>query len=144
MTSELLDIKWGNKQIMEANKHKLKEIHITSRLGRANDGVGTKWIFLPKVVSGNDDWRAEAECRGLPTDYFFPNKGRMPAGQMEWVMSVCRSCSVRWECFVDAIETEVGGNEHGIRGGIMPRTRMAMRRQMNIELEPSLKSERSQ
>lgn len=64
-------------------------------------------------------WRARAVCSGLPIDIFFPLEVPGPRSHDPYkrARGVCASCSVRRECFREALES----NElEGFRAGLTP------------------------
>lgn len=56
-------------------------------------------------------WYADAACVGLPTVWWFPEKG----GTTEKAVEVCEGCPVRRQCLHHAIEQ---GYTHGVWGGL--------------------------
>lgn len=67
-------------------------------------------------------WRDFAICRGLPTDVFYPEDGRIS----KELRTLCESCSVVTECLADAFR-QSGTEDFGIRGGTTARERRRMR-----------------
>lgn len=61
-----------------------------------------------------DNWRDDAECKGLDPNLFFPTVGESAAEPK----AVCMTCPVRSECREDAI---VNHEQHGIWGGLSER-----------------------
>ena len=67
-------------------------------------------------------WRAEANCKGLPVDWFFPDKPvTMPPAAAE----LCGACPVRLDCLVDATFHD---EPFGIWGGATPAQRDRLRK----------------
>lgn len=66
-------------------------------------------------------WMADANCRGLDPELFFPAKGE----ETSQIKAVCRACDVQAECLAYAMN---GGEEHGIWGGLSGRERRRLRR----------------
>ena len=60
-------------------------------------------------------WMDEAACAGLPTDWFFPDRGG--AGLAARAKAVCAGCPGRQECLGYARAT---GTLDGIWGGLTP------------------------
>lgn len=57
-------------------------------------------------------WSERAQCKGYPTELFFPLRDR--GGGVEEAKAVCAVCGVRSECLADALAT---GDTHAVRGG---------------------------
>lgn len=75
-------------------------------------------VLLPPAPA----WHADAACREYPRDWWFPQLGESTRRAVE----VCQRCPVRGECLDEALaDPEL---DHGIRGGLAPRKRAAMRR----------------
>jgi WhiB family redox-sensing transcriptional regulator len=62
------------------------------------------------------DWMADANCRGLNTDLFFPNRGE-PTDDLR---QICRRCDVQTECLTYALDND---EDKGIWGGLSGRER---------------------
>ena len=67
-------------------------------------------------------WVAEAECRGVDPDLFFPENGA-PTNEAK---AVCGRCPVQHECLQYALEA---GEKFGVWGGRSEKERRRMRRQ---------------
>ena len=65
-------------------------------------------------------WQAEAACRGVDPDLFFPERG----GATAEAKAVCADCPVAVECLAYAMETY----QVGIWGGKSGRERNQIRR----------------
>ena len=72
-----------------------------------------------------EPWQADAECRDLPPDLFFPSSG--PG--TEAAKAVCATCPVCADC-LDAALRRV--EQHGVWGGTTPRERRRMRRGLAV------------
>lgn len=69
-----------------------------------------------------EDWRADANCKEIPTDIFFPERGEeIP----DVVREVCAACTVRMQC----LDFAVANKEPGFWGGTAERTRRKLRRE---------------
>ena len=66
-------------------------------------------------------WRSEALCVGMPTELFFPGRGKKPEGA-----ELCRRCPVRVPCARDGLE-QPSHLDFGIWGGMTPRDRRGFR-----------------
>ena len=77
--------------------------------------------FLKGLVESQPAWRREAECRDMGTAVFFPIRGQSNKPGL----AVCSSCPVKAECLAEALAEEV---DHGIRGGLTARARVAARK----------------
>lgn len=65
-------------------------------------------------------WTEQAACVGLPTEWFFPERGGAAAvGQAK---AICHGCPVVGECLAFAFAT---ATEDGIWGGLTPAERAA-------------------
>jgi WhiB family transcriptional regulator, redox-sensing transcriptional regulator len=70
------------------------------------------------------DWHADANCRGLNPEIFYPGQGASTAE----AKAICRECDVQVECLTVALnEPEV----FGIWGGLSERQRQRARRARN-------------
>ena len=71
------------------------------------------------------DWHAEAACRGMDPDIFYPVGG----GASLEAPKICSECPVRQQCL------EQGANdEYGIWGGWHPYERRLMKRQRRLQV----------
>lgn len=73
-----------------------------------------------------EPWTADAECKGMPTSWFFPEKGA------DWVQcrAVCDRCVVKADCLDAALRR---GEKFGCWGGTSERERRGMRREIRVE-----------
>ena len=78
------------------------------------------------------DWRARAACRALPSDLFFP-AGELEeeaVEQAEEAKAVCERCPVRTQC----LEFAIASNQpYGIWGGANASERRSIRRRRLAE-----------
>lgn len=65
-------------------------------------------------------WQAEAACRGVDPDLFFPEKGE----SLEPARAVCAKCAVREECLEYSLD---GSEKHGVWASTSERQRRTMR-----------------
>lgn len=72
------------------------------------------------------DWLERGECRGLPTEWWFPPAPITPEAtvQMRKAKRICFTCRVRAEC-LDYGLTE----DYGIWGGLSPKQRQRLRKE---------------
>lgn len=78
----------------------------------------------------NPDWRAEADCRYMPTWLFYPEAGgdtRSADHHATVARYVCYGCPVRAECLATALMTH---DRNGIWGGTNEKERRALLRQV--------------
>ena len=74
----------------------------------------------------NLDWQAEAACRGVDPEVFFPNASLGLIGlQVERAKAVCASCTVAKECLDLSL---VSGHETGVWGGLSEEERRSFAR----------------
>ena len=84
-------------------------------------------IESPRAWDAHLSWRAEAECRDLNPNLFFPVGVPGPAvDQIATAMEICSMCSVRSECLEFAITSN---QEFGVWGGTSAEERRVLRRQ---------------
>jgi hypothetical protein len=71
-------------------------------------------------------------CAEIGGDLFFPEKEGQPFGNIEIAMAkrICQSCPHKTECAEWGIKREI----YGIWGGLLPRQRQIMRKELNITL----------
>lgn len=67
------------------------------------------------------DWHADANCRGMDPELFFPGQGE----STKEAKAVCRACDVQVECLLAALNNT---EKHGIWGGKSERERRAIQR----------------
>jgi WhiB family redox-sensing transcriptional regulator len=66
-------------------------------------------------------WTAEARCRTLDPDIFFPSDGL----GVQRAVAICAECPVREPCLEYALRN---GIQHGVFGGLSERARARLRR----------------
>ncbi|HVF33534.1 MAG TPA: WhiB family transcriptional regulator [Acidimicrobiales bacterium] len=71
----------------------------------------------------NLDWKADAACRDLDVDLFFPDS----ESESEPALEVCAVCPVRAACLDFALRT---GQHDGVWGGLTETERKRVRRRM--------------
>lgn len=69
------------------------------------------------------DWMADAACRGMDTELFYPGRGESTAE----AKAVCAACTVTDECRLSAL---VEREKFGIWGGLSERERRAARKEI--------------
>ena len=52
------------------------------------------------IRAGIPEWQERANCNGVPTDAFYPEKGESPRGALR----ICAGCEVRTECLEWALD----------------------------------------
>lgn len=75
------------------------------------------------------EWLADAACRGLDPELFFPSRGQ----DTSQALAVCRACPVRFECLEAALDR---GEKFGIWGGMSERQRRRLRRTRHAARQP--------
>lgn len=75
-----------------------------------------------------DAWRADAACRDLDPNQFFPVGSRDLAALRTTALAkrICRTCPVRRECLIDALD-DPATQDLGIRGGLTEDERALLR-----------------
>jgi WhiB family transcriptional regulator, redox-sensing transcriptional regulator len=74
----------------------------------------------PVALYTRPDWHADANCRGMNPELFFPERGETTAE----AKATCRRCDVQVECLLDSLNR---GEKHGIWGGKSERERRMIR-----------------
>ena len=73
----------------------------------------------------NQDWAAQAACRGQQPDKLF-----VRGAEQNKAKQVCGACPVRTECLAEALDNQI---EWGVWGGMTERERRALlRRRPNV------------
>jgi WhiB family redox-sensing transcriptional regulator len=81
----------------------------------------------PVLDADDDGWRAQAACRHVDANLFFPTGSTGSAlEQIQAAKAFCRSCPVQHACLEFAIETN---QEDGIWGGKDETERRRLRRE---------------
>jgi WhiB family transcriptional regulator, redox-sensing transcriptional regulator len=83
----------------------------------------TPSAFVPSWAFGSANcreaagkWQAEAACRHLPTDLFFPvGRGARARAQTRLAKEICQACAVRSQCLAHAL---VSNARYGVFGGL--------------------------
>lgn len=73
---------------------------------------------LPWFPDLDERWKADAACRGMDTNLFFPERGQTHI--VRAALAVCERCTVRQECFDYC---RLSGLRVGIWGGLSERAR---------------------
>nr|WP_224393190.1 WhiB family transcriptional regulator [Pseudonocardia sp. ICBG1293] len=87
---------------------------------------------MPRTLHGAERhrWRAEAACRGMDTELFFPTDTGPPAA--EPALGVCRGCRVRSMCLVEALLVEDPARRYGVVGATTPQERRRLHRTARV------------
>lgn len=85
-------------------------------------------------------WETRGRCVGMPTGWFYPNRGE----SLDEIRQVCQSCPVQAECLTTALTRP---DRHGMWGGASERQRRDLRRhlrkqQQHEELQQELQVSR--
>lgn len=106
----------------------LHEIHRAASVaeleadGLLHDLIAPLRHLLATVAAGEPgEWRIDAACRGLPVEWWFPERGDPVTRARE----ICESCPVRRQCEEHALARPDLG---GLWGGTSERHRMTERR----------------
>ena len=83
-------------------------------------------LVYPQEVPG--EWTADAECKGVDPDLFFP-QGKGDNATIRAAKAICAVCPVADECLDYALRT---GQKFGVWGGTSERERKAMRKTMRV------------
>jgi WhiB family redox-sensing transcriptional regulator len=87
--------------------------------------MAVHWKAL--VDADDDDWRAQAACRSVDANLFFPTGSTGPAlAQLQAAKAFCRSCPVQRDCLEFALQTN---QENGVWGGQDETERRRLRRE---------------
>lgn len=98
-----------------------------------------RWLLQPAEGAGDlashwptardqANWRDQAACRDLPTEFFFPvGHGSLARAQAEVAKAVCQDCPVRSDCLLFSMVTNA---EYGVFGGLSEDERRALRRRL--------------
>lgn len=86
-------------------------------------------VTLPQAEA--PEWQDVAECRGYPTDWWFPEKTDGPAGYTR-ARQVCAVCPVDEECLDHALNEP---ETKGMWAGHTPPQLVTLRRTLGIHLE---------
>ena len=78
----------------------------------------------PAMLS-RPNWQADAACRDLPVDWFFPEQGPNAWYQLRQAVAVCQDCPVIADCLNYALTFEPRSLP-GIWGGTSENQRRAM------------------
>jgi WhiB family redox-sensing transcriptional regulator len=71
-----------------------------------------------------EEWRAQAACRGLPTELWFPQKGDNHAQSV--AKEICGTCPVQQDCYDYAMEVAQQVELLGTWGGTSQKQRIAI------------------
>jgi WhiB family redox-sensing transcriptional regulator len=89
------------------------------------------------VIMWNQDWAAQAACRGQQPDQLF-----VRGAEQNKAKQVCGACPVRTECLAEALDNQI---EWGVWGGMTERERRALlRRRPNASWRVVLEQAREQ
>jgi WhiB family transcriptional regulator, redox-sensing transcriptional regulator len=89
------------------------------------------------VTMWNQDWAAQAACRGQQPDKLF-----VRGAEQNKAKQVCGACPVRTECLAEALDNQI---EWGVWGGMTERERRALlRRRPNASWRVVLETAREQ
>lgn len=83
---------------------------------------------IPASSKRKDDWRDAAACKDHDPDAMFPDSHEP---DIRYARSICATCPVAMPCLIDALD--VNDNDHGIRGGLKPGERRAVRQEAGDE-----------
>jgi WhiB family redox-sensing transcriptional regulator len=97
---------------------------LTERLATAREQLTT-----PPPTPASDperDWRADAACRDVDPELFFPEPGQLP--QTAKAKEICAGCAVREPCLDTALHGPLSRDDrHGIFAGTTARDRTRLR-----------------
>lgn len=76
-----------------------------------------------------EDWRKQAACKNLPTEWWFPDVGG--EGGMERAVEICKTCPVKEPC----LEWAIAHEDNGIWGATTPLQRKKLRKIRRVVLD---------
>lgn len=87
---------------------------------------------IPDTRRRKPDWRTFAACRaeGIHPDAMFPDSDKVRIAEAR---AICAACPVSRTCLRDAVNS--GDNQWGIRGGLTPEERRAVKKEINRRLK---------
>ena len=77
--------------------------------------------LIDAIAGDRPEWFEDANCRGLPTDWWFPEPGK----NATTAKKVCGECAVRDECLTFALARN---EKDGVWGGLPAGRRKQLRR----------------
>jgi WhiB family transcriptional regulator, redox-sensing transcriptional regulator len=99
-----------------------------SNFERALPNMNEKWrkiiAHLDTVNRADHTWRNKAECKGMDTNLFMPERGETTAARL--AIKTCATCSVRWNCLMAGMDERIG-----VWGGLSERQRRQLRPHWN-------------
>lgn len=84
----------------------------------------------------SEEWREDAECRGMTVTIFVPAKaqrGRPVNSDYSTAKAVCAVCKVKQKCLDFALNS--GFNEFGMYGGMTPKQRQRLLRERRVAVK---------
>ena len=84
-------------------------------------------FHMRRDFEGTQPWMAEAACRGMDTNFFFPERGNNEH-TIAQAKRVCEGCPVRQPCLEYALAYS-GQHDAGIWAGTTEKERRRLRRQ---------------
>ena len=93
---------------------------------------------VPDTRRRKPDWRTSAACRaeGIHPDAMFPDSDKVRIAKAR---AICAGCPVSQACLQDAITS--GDNEWGIRAGLTPEERRAVKKEINRRIKAAEKQQ---
>lgn len=81
-------------------------------------------VLADQLTGTDDEWRLAAACLGEDPDLFFPEVG----ASLTEPRAICNRCPVRQPCLQYALDTQGGGTDMGVFGGLSARERRRIRK----------------
>lgn len=81
---------------------------------------------LREISKTRPDWFSLGECNGLPTRWFFPERGE----SVREVKNICKRCVIKTDCLEFAMANDI---QHGMWGGTSERERKSLRRRRKMQ-----------
>lgn len=85
---------------------------------RGMNGRALDRVYTPQP------WKAQASCRDVDPDLFYPGPGHLGRQDAAKAKAVCAACKVRLDCLAYAM---AHNEEHGIWGGTTEKDRRLLR-----------------
>ena len=74
-------------------------------------------------------WLDDAACKGMPTDWWYPQRGDNRSPIFKRAKQICAGCTVQRPCLDEVMGTEAARSRHGYWGGMSPNQREELFRQ---------------